>query len=307
MQTTIRTAAHFTGVGLHSGRPVRMTIRPAAAHFGIWFQRTDLGADMDPLIPARYDRVPEAMLCTRLENDAGAGVSTVEHVMAALTGCGIHNALIEINGPEVPILDGSAAPFVRAILARGVTRQDAPVHALEVLKPVRVERGDAWAELRPANGLQMTYTIEFEDAAIGRQTRRADLANGRFVRELCDSRTFCRASDVDMMREAGLALGGTPQNAVIVDGDQVLSPGGFRHPDEAVRHKMLDALGDLALAGAPLLAHYEGFRAGHALTNALLRALFATPGAVRLVECRADQVARLPGTDVGLHDLADVA
>lgn len=307
MQTTLTKAAHFTGVGLHSGRPVRMSIHPAAAHFGIWFRRMDLDSAADPLIPARYDHVADAQLCTRLENSVGVSVSTVEHVMAALAGCGIHNALIEINGPEVPILDGSAAPFVRAILARGVVRQDAAVHALEVIKPVRVERGDAWAELRPAAGLHMTYTIEFDDAAIGRQQRKADLANGRFVRELCDSRTFCRARDVDAMREAGLALGGTPENAVVVDGDAVLSPGGFRHDDEAVRHKMLDALGDLALAGAPLLGHYEGFRAGHALTNALLRALFATPGAVRLVECQADQVARLPGTDVGLHDLADVA
>ena len=307
VQTTIKSTVHFAGVGLHSGRPVRMSVQPAAAHFGIWFRRTDLASDVDPLIPARYDCVPEAKLCTRLENHAGATVSTVEHVMAALAGCGIHNALIEINGPEVPILDGSAAPFVRAILARGVAHQDAAVHALEVLEPVRVERGDAWAELRPARGLHMTYTIEFEDAAIGRQSRQADLANGRFVRELCDSRTFCRASDVDMMREAGLALGGTPDNAVIVDGDQVLSPGGLRHADEAVRHKMLDALGDLALAGAPLLAHYEGFRAGHALTNALLRRLFATPGAVRLVQCAPEQVSRLPGADVGLHDLADVA
>ena len=196
---------------------------------------------------------------------------------------------------------------MRSILARGVTRQDAPLHAIEVLKPVRVTRGEAWAELRPAAGLQMTFTIEFDDAAIGRQTRSADLANGRFVRELCDSRTFCRARDVDAMRAAGLALGGTPENAVIVDGDQVLSPGGLRHADEAVRHKMLDALGDLALAGAPILGHYEGFRAGHALTNMLLRAVFETPGSVRFVDCKPNQLARLPGTDVDLHDLAGVA
>jgi len=306
VQTTIRSTVHFAGVGLHSGRAVRIAVEPAAAHFGIWFERTDI-RDSDPLIAARYDSVPDAQLCTKLRNAAGIEVSTVEHLMAALAGCGIHNALIRIDGPEVPILDGSAAPFVRAILARGVVRQDAAVHALEILKPVRVERGEAWAELRPSNGLYMSYTIEFDDAAIGRQTRTADLANGRFVRELCDSRTFCRARDVEAMREAGLALGGTPENAVIVDGEKVLSPGGFRHGDEAVRHKMLDALGDLALAGAPILGHYEGFRAGHALTNALLRQLFATPGAVRLVACSAEQVARLPGTDVGLHDLAHVA
>lgn len=279
---------------------------PAAAHFGIWFRRTDV-SDQDALIPARYDRVPEARLCTKLVNDDGVAVSTVEHIMAALAGCGIHNALIEIDGPEVPILDGSSMPFVRAILSRGVAVQDAPVHALQVLKPVRVEFGEAWAELRPAEGFTMRYEIEFDEAAIGYQSREVDLANGRFVRDLCDSRTFCRASDVDAMRAAGLALGGTPENAVIVDGDAILSPGGLRHHDEPVRHKMLDALGDLALAGAPLLAHYEGHRAGHAVTNALLRKLFATPGAFEFVECDADQVARLPGTDVGLHDLAHVA
>ncbi|MBF9034515.1 UDP-3-O-acyl-N-acetylglucosamine deacetylase [Rhodobacterales bacterium HKCCE2091] len=308
MQATIRSAAAFTGVGLHSGRPVRMTIRPAAAHFGIWFRRVDIaGFGRDALVPARYDAVPDARLCTRLRNADGVEVSTVEHVMAALAGTGIHNALIEIDAPEVPILDGSAAPFVRAILARGVMQQDAAIHAIEVLKPVRVEDGEAWAELRPGDGLTMRFSIEFDDAAIGRQTREANLANGRFVRELCDSRTFCRASDIDAMRANGLALGGTYENAVVVDGSAVLSPGGLRHADEAVRHKMLDALGDLALAGAPLIAHYEGNRAGHALTNRLLRALFATPGAVRFVECSEAQAARLPGAGLCARDLADVA
>ncbi|MEM9319226.1 MAG: UDP-3-O-acyl-N-acetylglucosamine deacetylase [Pseudomonadota bacterium] len=306
MQTTIRSAASFAGAGLHSGRPVRMTIRPAAAHFGIWFRRTDV-VGVDALIAARFDQVPDAQLCTRLRNAHGTEVSTVEHVMAALAGCGIHNALIEVDAPEVPILDGSAAPFVRAILARGVVRQEAPVMALKVMQNVRVSRSDAWAELRPGNGLSMGFTIEFDDAAIGRQHRHTDLANGRFVRELCDSRTFCRAKDIEAMRAAGLALGGTYDNAVIVDGAEVLSPGGLRHGDEAVRHKMLDALGDLALAGAPILGHYEGFRAGHALTNALLRKLFAQPGAVRVVEAQSDQMARMPGTHVGVGDLAHVA
>ncbi|MBF9031880.1 UDP-3-O-acyl-N-acetylglucosamine deacetylase [Rhodobacterales bacterium HKCCE3408] len=306
MQTTIRTAASFAGVGLHTGRPVRMTIRPAAAHFGIWFRRTDI-SDRDGLIPARYDFVPDARLCTRLRNADGAEVQTIEHLMAALAGCGIHNALIEIDGPEVPILDGSAAPFVRAILARGIQRQPAPIHAIEVLHPVTVTDGAAHATLRPNDGLTMRFSIEFDDAAIGRQERQADLSNGHFVRELCDSRTFCRASDIDAMRAAGLALGGTYENAVVVDGDRVLSPGGLRHADEAVRHKMLDALGDLALAGAPLLARYEAHRAGHALTNRLLRALFAVPGATRMVEIAGERAARLPGVGVGAEDLAHVA
>lgn len=293
------------GVGLHSGRPVRVGIAPLAANVGIWFRRTDL-AD-SAMIPARYDLVPDSRLCTRLVAEDGTEVSTVEHVMAALVGCGIHNALVEVDGPELPILDGSAAPLVRGILDAGIQRQAAPIHALEILRPVRVEELGAWAELTPAPGLEMDYTIDFEDAAIGVQRRVETLANGRFVRELCDSRTFCRRADVEMMHRAGLALGGTYENAVVVDGDAVLTPGGFRHADEAVRHKMLDALGDLALAGAPILGRYTGYRAGHMITNRLLRTLFATPGAARLVECSEDQSARLPGVGVKTADLAHVA
>ncbi|MEJ6389083.1 UDP-3-O-acyl-N-acetylglucosamine deacetylase [Gymnodinialimonas ulvae] len=305
MQATLRKKVAFNGVGLHLGQSASVSILPQSINVGIWFRRTDL--DDAPMIPARYNLVPESRLCTRLVAEDGTEVSTIEHIMAALVGCGIHNALVEVDGPELPILDGSAAPFVRGILDAGIQRQSAPIHALEVLKPVRVEDGDAWAELEPAPGLEMDYTINFVDAAIGYQRRFERLANGRFVRELCDSRTFCRRADVDMMRQAGLALGGTYENAVVVDGDTVLSPGGFRHADEAVRHKMLDALGDLALAGAPILGRYIGVRSGHMLTNKLLRALFATPGAVRLVECSADQAASLPGVGVKTRDLAEVA
>jgi UDP-3-O-[3-hydroxymyristoyl] N-acetylglucosamine deacetylase len=307
VQATLRSAVQFTGMGLHSGRPVRMVIQPAAASFGIWFCRTDV-TDADNLIAARYDMVPPSQLCTKLRNETGVEVSTVEHVMAALSGCGIHNAMIQIDGPEVPIMDGSAAHFVRGILARGVQDQGEPIYAIEVLKPVTVRAGDAVATLRPSIGLKMRFAIEFTDTAIGHQMREMDLANGRFVRELCDSRTFCRQSDVEAMQANGLALGGVPgENAVVVDGDVVTSPGGLRHADEPVRHKMLDALGDLALAGAPLLAEYEGHRAGHMLTNQLLRTLFATPGAWRLVECSAAQRARLPGVDLHPEDLAAVA
>lgn len=307
VQSTIRSSVTFSGVGLHTGRPARMTVHPAAAHFGVWFRRTDI-EDRDALIAARYDAVPQSQLCTRIRNTAGVTVSTVEHIMAALAGCGVHNALVEIDGPEVPVLDGSAAQFVRAIVSRGIVDQKAPIHAIEVLKTVGIADGPARATLSPADGLTMRFTIDFADRAIGRQTREANLANGRFVRDLCDSRTFCRQADVEMMQANGLALGGIPgENAVVVDGDEVVSPGGLRHADEAVRHKMLDALGDLSLAGAPLLAHYEGVRAGHMLTNALLRKLFATPGATRLVQCTPEQAARLPGVGVDAGDLAHVA
>lgn len=306
MQNTLKSEVIFEGVGLHTGRSVRMVVKPAVANHGIWFRRTDIALG-DRMIPALWDAVNRSPLCTKLENTSGVSVSTVEHLMAALSGCGIHNALIELNGPEVPILDGSSAAFVRGFIGCGLQRQAAPVRALQVLKTVTVQQGDARATLSPANALRIDFEIDFVDQAIGRQVKSMNMANGSFVRELCDSRTFCRQADVDAMHANGLALGGTLQNAVVVDGADVLSPGGFRHADEAVRHKMLDALGDLALAGAPILGHYQGVRAGHSLTNTLLRALFETPGAVCVVECDAEMTARLPGVGVVWDEIPAVA
>lgn len=299
MQTTVKSPITFVGAGLHSGETARLTIRPASAEHGIWFKRTDIALG-DTLVPARYDIVLQSPLCTKLVNNAGVSVSTVEHVMAALAGCGVHNALIEIDGPEVPILDGSAAPFVRGIMQRGLQTLFAPVRAFEVLKPVSVTVGEATASIAPSEALKIEFHIDFEDAAIGRQSKILNMSNGSFARELCDSRTFCRQADVDAMQANGLALGGAPGvNAVVFDGAQVVSPGGLRHSDEPVRHKMLDALGDLALAGAPLIGHYTGIRAGHSITNELLRTVFKTPGAVRMICCGPDQARRLPG--FGLH------
>ncbi len=222
-------------------------------------------------------------------------------------GCGIHNALIEVDGPEVPILDGSSAAFVRGILSRGIRSLNHPVKALRILRPVSVARGEAWARLTPHETLLIEFSIEFEDAAIGVQKKTLNMSNGSFVRELSNSRTFCRKADVDTMRANGLALGGTLENAVVVDGAEVLSPGGLRHADEAVRHKMLDALGDLALAGAPILGHYQGMRAGHALTNDLLHALFADPANYEWVECDAEMAQRLPGAGVHWGEIPEVA
>ncbi|MGV6848229.1 MAG: UDP-3-O-acyl-N-acetylglucosamine deacetylase [Marinibacterium sp.] len=306
MQQTLKAPVSFDGVGLHSGLPARMTIRPAAVEHGIWFRRTDIALG-DTLIPARWDAVDRTPLCTRLENAAGASVSTVEHVMAALAGCGVHNAIVDLDGPEAPILDGSSLPFVKGIMAVGLQALDAPVRALEVLAPVEVRQGDAWARLDPSDRLVIDFRIDFADAAIGRQSSVLDMANGAFVRELCDSRTFCLKDDIDKMRANGLIRGGSLDNAVVVDGDRVLTPGGLRHADEAVRHKMLDALGDLALAGAPLLARYTGNRAGHALTNTLLRTLFATPDAVRMLVCDDARMARLPGAGLAAREIPNVA
>ncbi|MBI6629878.1 UDP-3-O-acyl-N-acetylglucosamine deacetylase [Pontibaca salina] len=306
MQNTMKASVTFEGVGLHSGKPARLVLRPAAAGQGIVFRRTDIELG-NATIPALWNRVDRTPLCTRLRNQAGVTISTVEHVMAALAGCGIHNALIDIDGPEVPILDGSSAPFVRGIIKHGVRRLSAPVTAIEVLKPVTVERGDARASLLPHDRCRIDFTIDFADQAIGRQSKSLDMSNGAFARELCDSRTFCRQSDIDAMRDQGLALGGTLKNAVVVDGDRVLSPGGFRYADEAVRHKMLDALGDLALAGGPILGRYVGDKAGHTLTNTLLRALFARPDAWRRVVCDAETASRLPGAGLVPAEIPKVA
>ncbi len=302
MQNTLKSAAVFTGAGLHGGLPVRMTVRPAAANTGIWFRRIDIDGPQ-AMVPAIWSAVTPTRLCTVVENEAGVSVSTIEHLMAALAGCAIHNALIEIDAPEVPILDGSAEPFVATFLARGLQPQDATVQAIAVLRPVEIREGEAMARIEPADMLQIDFCIDFADAAIGRQARSLLMSNGAFVRELSDSRTFCLQSDVDSMREKGLALGGTLENAVVFDGDRVVSPGGLRHADEPVRHKMLDALGDLALAGGPLLGRYTGVRSGHAMTNRLLRALFADPSNYRIVDCGHRVGDKLPGVGVHRGDL----
>ena len=305
MQTTLKSNVIFEGTGLHSGEEVRVVLKPAPANTGIVFRRTDIAGQ--PKLPADFRNVIVSPLNTRLSNDAGVTVSTIEHLMAALAGCGVHNVLIDVDGPEIPILDGSAVRFVRGIVSAGLVRLSAPLRAIEIMRDVEISEGGASAKLSPATTLQIAFEIAFDDAAIGYQQKMLNMANGAFVRELCDSRTFCRSADVDAMRANGLALGGTYENAVVVDGEKVLTPGGLRHTDEAVRHKMLDALGDLYTAGAPILGRYTGSRAGHAMTNKLLHALFAQPDAWRFVTCDVQIAARLPGVGVSLADLDAVA
>jgi UDP-3-O-[3-hydroxymyristoyl] N-acetylglucosamine deacetylase len=306
VQNTLKSAVTFNGAGLHSGRAVRMVVRPASADYGIWFRRVDLVTG-DPMVPARWNAVVPSRLCTVVANDKGTQVSTTEHLMAALAGCGIHNALIEIDRSEVPILDGSSVPFVAGFLRAGLRSQSAPVRAIRILQPVEVREGEAVARLEPSDMLEIAFRIDFADTAIGVQEKRLNMANGTFVRELSDSRTFCREADVVAMRANGLALGGTYENAVVFDGDRVLSPGGLRHDDEPVRHKMLDALGDLALAGGPILGRYTGLRSGHAMTNRLLRALFARPDAFEMVDCGVPTGQKLPGVGVVRSDVPEHA
>lgn len=283
-QRTLKAPIGCVGVGLHSGQRTSLTLSPADTGHGIVFRRTDLSRD----IAARFDRVVDTRLCTVLgdEHWGSARIGTVEHLMAALSGLGIDNALVELDGPEVPALDGSAAPFVFLLECAGIVEQAAPRLAIEVRRPVRVTDGDAFAELRPvtpgARGLDMALSIDFSAAAIGRQALSLRLTPDSFRRELARARTFTMIEEVEHLRAAGLAQGGSLENAVVVDQARVLNPGGLRMPDEFARHKLLDAVGDLALAGAPLFGRFIAHRPGHALNNRLLRALFSDAAAWRM-------------------------
>jgi UDP-3-O-[3-hydroxymyristoyl] N-acetylglucosamine deacetylase len=285
-QSTLKTSIDCVGIGLHSGRRVQMALRPAAVNHGIVFRRTDLGRD----IPARFDLVADTRLATVLGDpaDPSVRVGTVEHVMAALSGCGIDNVLIEVDGPEVPVLDGSAAHLVFLIDCAGIETQVAPRRTIEVRRPVRVSDRNAFAELRPArpsrDGLHLAMSIVFAAPAIGRQELSVQLTPESFRRDLSRARTFALAEDIDRLRAAGMAQGGSLDNAVVVDAARVLNPGGLRMEDEFVRHKLLDAVGDLALAGAPLRGSFVAHRSGHGLNNRLLRALMADASAWRMVD-----------------------
>lgn len=304
---TVRAGVVFNGVGLHGGQTVTMQALPAPAGHGIVFRRTDLAPGTGD-IPARWDLVVDTRLCTRLGNAHGASVGTVEHLMAALAGCGVTDALVTLAGPEVPIMDGSAAPFVAALLRAGVVETGRPLRAVRIRERVAVEQDGKRAELLPANRFEMDFAIEFEDPAIGTQRHTTPLVNGAFVAELGDCRTFGHLGEVEQLRAMGLARGGSLQNAIVVDRGRVLNPEGLRRADEFVRHKMLDAVGDLALAGAPIVGRYVAHRGGHELTNRLLRTLFARPDSWCWVDLRPGQwfggVAEVPESR---HDLGRVA
>lgn len=281
---TLKAPIGCVGDGLHSGRRVSLTMHPAAAGAGIQFRRTDMGVD----IPARFDFVSDTRLCTTITapTTPAARISTIEHIMAALAGAGIDDAIIEVDGPEIPILDGSAAPFLFLIDCAGSASSAAPRQMIEVLRPVRVEDTQgAFAELHPnaEAAFDAFLEIDYPNTAIGHQALHFRLTPEAFRASVADSRTFGLKEDVARLHEAGLALGGSLDNAVVVDGMTIMNPGGLRHADEFIRHKMLDVVGDLALAGAPLRARFIGSRSGHALNNQLLRALFADAGAWRWV------------------------
>ncbi len=293
MQHTVKDVIAFDGIGVHSGQKARMRICPAPANYGVWFKRVDV-SEGDALIPARFDAVCDTRLCTVLGNADGATISTVEHVMSALSACGVDNALIEVDGPEVPIMDGSAEHFVRGISQAGLIALKEERVMIRILETVVVDGDDgARAELHPSNEYEIDFTIDFADPAIGRQRRMFNVGAEAFADEIAECRTFGHLADVEKLRAAGLGRGGSLDNAVVVDNGRVLNPDGLRHPDEFVRHKILDAIGDLALAGAPVMGRYVGFKSGHGMTNRLLRALMARPSAWRF-ESAETSVVPLP-------------
>ena len=293
-QRTLKSAIGCSGVALHSGAKVSMSLSPAAPDTGIVFRRTDPVAG-DPLIAARWDRVVDTRMCTTLGNKDGTTVGTVEHLMAALAGCGIDNAYVDLNGPEVPIMDGSAHPFVFLVECAGVVEQSAPRRVIRVKKAVTLSEGDKFACLVPAGGFSVSFEIDFDSAIISRQTFAMALTDGAFKKEVARARTFGFMHEVEQLRAAGLARGGSLDNAVVISGDKILNEGGLRYDDEFVRHKILDAVGDLYLAGAPIVGGFHAVCSGHGTNNRLLHRLFADETAWSLDVCtEADLKAVAP-------------
>ena len=273
-QRTIRNSIRATGVGLHTGRKVLMTVRPGEPDTGIVFQRTDLAGSAD--IPARAGYVGETNLGTTLIQGE-AKVSTVEHLLSAFAGLGIDNARVELNAPEVPIMDGSAGPFVFLLQSAGIEEQSVPKRFTRVLRTVRVEDGDKWAQFDPYEGFRVNFEIEFDHPIFKRRLQRAtmDFSTTAFLKEISRARTFGFMRDLEMLRSRNLALGGTLDNAIVLDDSRVLNEGGLRYEDEFVKHKILDAIGDLYLLGHSLIGEFSGHKSGHGLNNRLLRTLQA--------------------------------
>lgn len=279
-QRTILAPAICAGVGVHTGRRVRLVVRPAPAGAGIVFVRTDV-KDRENRIRVSGEAVVDARLNTMIENAAGVRLSTIEHLMAAFAALGIANVTVEVDGPELPILDGSALGFVQLLDRAGFRRQLTPVRYIEILEPVHVTEGDKHAALTPCDRYEMRFEIDFPTPVIGNQVIDFVVDEATFRRDIMAARTFGFAHEVEALRQAGLARGGSLENAVVIDGDQILNPGGLRMEREFVRHKALDAIGDLYVLGAPLLGRYDGYKAGHAVNNKLVRALLAQPHAWR--------------------------
>jgi UDP-3-O-[3-hydroxymyristoyl] N-acetylglucosamine deacetylase len=287
-QTTLNDRVSLEGIGVHSGKPVSLTLHPTESDTGIVFLRTNLDGGREREIAAVHDNVIDTRLCTVVGDPARGSVATIEHLMAALRGLSIDNVVVEIDGPEMPIMDGSSRPFVEAIDQAGLVTLKSRRRSIKILKPLRVEMGRAYAELAPSDrGFQLDVEIDFETQLIGRQRRILDLAPDTFRRDLSGARTFGFVKDVEQLWKMGLALGSSLENSIALGDDRILNPEGLRWADEFVRHKTLDAIGDLALAGAPLIGRFRSYCGGHKLNFLMLEALFADPDAWTYVQAPA--------------------
>ncbi|WP_237467921.1 UDP-3-O-acyl-N-acetylglucosamine deacetylase [Vibrio stylophorae] len=274
-QRTLKTIVEATGVGLHSGRKVKLTLRPAAANTGIIYRRTDLNPPVD--FKADANAVRDTMLCTALVNDDDVRISTVEHLNAALAGMGIDNIVVEVNAPEIPIMDGSASPFIYLLQSAGIECQNALKRFIRIKKPVRIEDGDKWAELVPYNGFRINFAIDFDHPAIDaeHQNLLLDFSTQSFIKEISRARTFGFMRDIEYLQSQNLCLGGSFDNAIVLDDYRILNEDGLRFDDEFVKHKVLDAVGDLFMCGFNMIGELRAHKSGHALNNRLLRAVLA--------------------------------
>ncbi len=287
-QSTLKAPTVFAGIELHGGEHTRVALKPAPVGHGIVFVRTDI-KDRDNRIEVRPDAVAGVRNCTTLENKAGVQVATIEHLMAALASVGIDNLTIDVEGQELPALDGSSEPFLKLFEQVGILKQPAPRRYVKILKTVEVERGDSYGRIEPNDRLYLDVTIDFDDVAIGCQNMKIEPDTRSFRDRLAGARTFARTHEIVALREAGLSKGGSYENAIVVDGDKVLNPGGLRYNDEFVRHKALDLMGDLYLAG-PVLGKITTVRGGHGLNHDLMTALFSDPEAWRFISLPVENV-----------------
>jgi UDP-3-O-[3-hydroxymyristoyl] N-acetylglucosamine deacetylase len=299
-QRTLKRSIECSGVGLHSGKPIHMKLCAAPAHHGIVFVRKDLPSPVT--IPALSEYVVDTALATTLGN-AGVRIGTVEHLLAALAGLGIDNARVELDGPEVPIMDGSAAPFAYLVHTAGIRIQDEPKSFLVIKKPVTVQEGGKEATLAPCNRLTIDCTVDFKHPLISGQSFSMEFSDRAFTRELSRARTFGFLKDVESLKRAGLAQGGSLENAIVVDEFSILNPEGLRYGDEFVRHKALDALGDVSLFGRPVIGHLKVLRSGHALNHKLVQKVLSDASQYTVVHARKREVERL---DLRLPELAEV-
>ena len=304
LQRTLAKSVHVAGVGLHSGERVALTLHPAAENSGISFRRTDLSGEKGAVIALTPYLINDTRLSSTVVTEAGVRVGTIEHIMSALAAYGVDNALIELNAPEIPIMDGSSLPFIYLLQDAGIVDQQAQKRFLKILKTVEVKEAGKWVRFTPYNGFKVTLTIEFDHPVFNRSnpTIEIDFAVKSYVEEIARARTFGFMQEVELMRAHNLGLGGNLNNAIVIDDTDVLNPEGLRYPDEFVRHKILDAIGDLYIVGHPIIGAFEGYKSGHAINNALLRAVLADESAYEWVQFEHEE--DLPAAFHGLPDVA---